>query len=236
MSPAMLQIKAPSLDRAFLHIEGLKFAEGDDTPPASFSGYGAVFGNMDLGGDVIVKGAFRDTLREWKKRKALPPMLSQHGMMGDDAIPIGVWSSMEEDDTGLKVEGHLIALDSDKGKRIHAAMKAGVLNGMSIGYRVKSFDYGTKPDQPRRTIKSLDLVELSVVTFPMNEQARVQRVKAADVLTKKDFEKALRDAGFSKNDAAFFAAGWTPPARRDAVGGTDALAFLRGAIETLKQE
>jgi len=158
----------------------VKFADGGT--PGAFEGYGAVFGNVDAYGDVIQKGAFKETLRDWNKSKKLPPMLSQHGgwMMSDmDAIPIGVWEAMSEDDTGLYVKGRLINLDTEDGKKLYGAMKEGALDGMSIGYRAKEFALGTKPDEPRRTLKKIDLFEVSVVTFPANGKARVASVKTA---------------------------------------------------------
>lgn len=191
-------------NRFFAPLE-VKFA-GDGDPVGSFEGYGAVFGNVDSYGDVIQKGAFRDTLKEWKKSKRLPPMLVQHGgwMMTDmDALPIGKWEEMDEDDTGLRVKGRLINLDTERGKNIHGAMKEGVLDGMSIGFRAKEFSLGTKPDEPRRTLKKVDLVELSVVTFPANGEARVDGVKAsADIKTIREFEDFLRDVGGYSHAAA----------------------------------
>lgn len=182
----------------------------DGGTPGSFEGYGAVFGNIDAYGDVIQKGAFKDTLREWKKAKRLPPMLVQHGgwMFTDqDGIPVGKWEAMEEDDTGLRVRGRLINLDTERGKNIYGAMREGVLDGMSIGYRAKEFSLGTKPDEPRRTLKKIDLVELSVVTFPANGAARVASVKAGDIATIRDFEDFLRDVGgFSHSQAKAIAA------------------------------
>lgn len=166
---------------AFFAPLEIKFAD-DAASPGKFEGYGAVFGNIDSYGDVIQKGAFKETLRDWGKSKKLPPMLSQHGgwMMSDmDAIPVGVWEAMSEDDTGLHVKGRLINLDTDDGKRIYGAMKEGALDGMSIGYRAKEFALGTKPEEPRRTLKKIDLFEVSVVTFPANGKARVSSIKAA---------------------------------------------------------
>lgn len=177
----------------FLAPLEVKFDSGGES--GAFEGYGAVFGNLDAYGDVIQAGAFRETLREWKKAKRLPPMLIQHGgwMMSDsDGLPIGKWESMEEDGTGLRVSGRLINLDTERGKSIYGAMREGVLDGMSIGYRAKEFALGTKPDEPRRTLKKIDLVELSVVTFPANGAARVDAVKTAeDVGTIRDFERRL---------------------------------------------
>lgn len=205
-------------------MERLEFkfdAAGVDAATGTFEGYGAVFGNLDSYGDVILKGAFRDTLKEWKKAKRLPPMLVQHGgyMMTDsDALPIGKWEEMEEDDTGLRVKGRLINLDTDRGKQLYGAMKEGVLDGMSIGYRVKEFSYGTKPDEPSRTLKKIDLVEVSVVTFPANGMSRVDAVKAGG-LTERELERRLtQDAGLSRTVA-----------RRLMSGGFDAIKAMQDA-------
>lgn len=210
----------------------VKFDAGAvDEKTGVFEGYGAAFGNVDSHGDVIVKGAFRGSLKEWKKVKSLPPMLVQHGgwMMTDmDALPIGKWEEMEEDDTGLRVRGRLINLDTERGKNIYGAMKEGVLDGMSIGYRAKEFTFGTKPDEPRRTLKAVDLIEVSVVTFPANGRARVDAVKAAS-LTERDMERTLtQDAGLSRSVARRLIAGGfdAVKAMRDAGDGLDELAAL----------
>lgn len=174
----------------------VKFAA--DGTPGEFEGYGAVFGNIDAYGDVIQKGAFKDSLREWKSAKRLPPMLVQHGGwgMGDmDGLAIGKWESMQEDDTGLLVSGRLINLDTERGKTIHGAMKEGVLDGMSIGYRAKDFSLGTKPDEPRRTLKRVDLIELSVVQMPANGKARVRSIKSFDAGFWRAVEEDLRTDG-----------------------------------------
>jgi len=184
----------------------IKFAADDLSQTGEFSGYGAVFGNIDSYGDVIVPGAFKGTLSDWRKAKSLPPMLVQHGgwMMTDmDALPIGKWTAMSEDETGLKVEGKLINLDTERGKTIYGALKEGVLTGMSIGYRAKKFTLGTKPDEPRRKLEAVDLMEVSLVTFPANDKARVSAVKSADdIHTIRDFEAFLRDAGGFSHAAA----------------------------------
>lgn len=214
-------------------------ADGVDAQTGAFTGYGAVFGNLDSYGDVIQKGAFKDSLKEWKREKKLPPMLVQHGgwMMTDmDALPIGKWEEMEEDDTGLKVGGRLINLDTERGKSIYGAMKEGVLDGMSIGYRVKEFSYGTKPEEPRRTLKKIELVEVSVVTFPANGKARVDAIKAAAqdftsgnvAMMKRHVEENLRDAGFSGSEAKAAASAMASKigAMREAGTGLDELVQL----------
>lgn len=183
----------------------VKFAADDiDAKTGEFSGYGAVFGNVDAYGDVIAPGAFKGTLRDWTKEKKLPPMLLQHGgwMMTDtDALPVGKWTKMEEDDTGLHVEGRLINLDTEIGKRVYGSMKEGVLDGMSIGYRAKKFTLGTKPTEPRRKLEAVDLVEVSLVTFPANGKARVAAVKS-EIGTIREFEDFLRDVGGFSHAAA----------------------------------
>lgn len=225
-------------DQIITPIE-FKFDDGS-AKTGTFSGYGAVFGNLDAYGDVIQKGAFKETLREWKKAKRLPPMLAQHGgwMMTDmDAIPIGKWESMEEDEKGLAVEGRLINLDTERGKNVYGAMKEGVLDGMSIGYRAKEFALGTKPDEPRRTLKKIDLIELSVVTFPANGAARVQSVKSGgDITTIREFEDFLRDVGgYSLAQAKRIAASGfkSIDATRDAGDGQDVGASFDRLINTL---
>lgn len=216
----------------------VKFA-ADEGKAGEFEGYGAVFGNVDSYGDVIQRGAFKETLAEWEDKKTLPPMLVQHGgwMMTDmDALPIGKWEAMSEDRTGLHVKGRLINLDTERGKTIYGAMKEGVLDGMSIGYRAKEFAIGTKPDEPRRTLKKIDLFEVSVVTFPANGKARVAAVKAANrVKTIREFEDFLRDAGgFSHAAAKAIAAGGFKAADpRDEDDADELVARLRRNIETL---
>lgn len=199
-------------------------AAGDGEPEGTFEGYGAVFGNEDKGGDLILKGAFKKSLAEWKRRKALPKMLFAHGFESNGSLPIGVWTSMEEDDHGLKVKGRLIALDTDRGKTILAGLKEGALDGLSIGYRAKEFVFGTKPDEPWRTIKQLDLFEVSVVLFGMNDQALVTGVKGAELPTEREMERLLmRDAGLSAIEAkTLLASGYKSlKGARDAAGDDD---------------
>ncbi len=223
-------------DRLYRTLE-VKFSE--DAAVGEFTGYGAVFGNVDQHGDVIVKGAFKETLREWKKQKRMPPMLVQHGGfgLGDmDGLAIGKWSSMVEDDTGLLVEGKLINLDTERGRTIHGALREGVLDGLSIGFRAKEFSLGTKPDEPRRTLKKIDLVELSVVQMPANGEARIQSVKSADdIKTIREFEDFLRDAGgYSRAAAKAIAShgfkATEPPGEDEA----DIEALVRRNIDILK--
>jgi uncharacterized protein len=195
-------------------------------------GYGSIFGNVDQGGDMILRGAFRDSLKEWKRAKKLPAMLVQHGggFSDMDGIPVGIWDDMEEDERGLRVKGRLINLDTERGKTIYGAVGAGVLDGLSIGYRAKEFAWGTKPGEPQRTLKKVELVEVSIVTFPMNKDARVTSVKAADLSEREIERKLTRDAGFTRSEAQTLMRGGLTAlkAMRDAGGELHELAqFMR---------
>ena len=170
-------------------------ATGDD---GTVEGYGSVFGVRDNYDDVIAKGAFIDSLKSHKAAGTMPAMLWQH----DADKPIGVWTEMVEDEKGLRIKGQL-AMETVKGKEAHALLKMGALNGLSIGFMSKEWAYDR--DTEVRTLTAIDLWEVSLVTFPANEKARVTNVKSADELqAPKDAEKVLRDAGFSKSDATAF--------------------------------
>lgn len=161
-------------------------------------GYGSVFGVRDNYDDVIAKGAFIQSLKDHKAAGTMPAMLWQH----DADKPIGVWTEMVEDEKGLRIKGQL-AMETVKGKEAHALLKMGALNGLSIGFVSKEWAYDRETEV--RTLTAIDLWEVSLVTFPANEKARVTNVKSADEMaTPKDAEKALRDAGFSKSDATAF--------------------------------
>lgn len=135
----------------------------------SFEGYASLFDVTDLGGDVIVPGAFRDSLRSRGPRGI--KMLFQH----DPNEPIGVWDELTEDARGLFVRGRL-TLEVARAREVLALMRAGALDGLSIGFKAV-----TAQRQARTGIRRLarvDLWEISVVTFPLLPQARVGQVKA----------------------------------------------------------
>ena len=181
-------------------------------------GYGSVFGVRDNYDDVIAKGAFVQSLKGHKAAGTMPAMLWQH----DADKPIGIWTEMVEDEKGLRIKGQL-AMETVKGKEAHALLKMGALNGLSIGFMSKEWAYDR--DTEVRTLTAIDLWEVSLVTFPANEKARVTNVKSADEMaTPKDAEKALRDAGFSKSDATAFVSRVMRmgEVRRDSAGSTAA--------------
>ena len=161
---------------------------GDD---GAFEGYASVFGNRDGGGDIVEAGAFAKTLRERGPRGV--KMLADH----DPTKRIGVWEEMREDDRGLFVKGRLL-VEKAIGKEAHIDLKAGALDGMSIGYRVKSDAYDGR--RRARLLKEVDLLEVSLVSFPMNEAARVTAVKSLQPEEIREIEDGLRDAGFSQSE------------------------------------
>lgn len=181
---------------------GLKIKSVSDS--GEFEGYGSVFGVEDSYSDVVVKGAFEKSLAKWKEKGRLPALLWQHDM----SEPIGVYTEMKEDDVGLYVKGKLLIEDDPLARRAHAHMKAGSLSGMSIGYCLEDYDY----DQAKGVwmLKEIDLWEVSLVTFPSNDEARVSNVKSAfdagEMPSAKDVEQILRDAGFSRKQAKTFMA------------------------------
>lgn len=156
-----------------------------------FSGYASVFGGVDSYGDTIVKGAYEYTL----KKNGKPKMFLQHDSW---SLPIGKWLVAKEDDHGLYVEGELTP-GLAKAQDTYAALKHGTLDGLSIGYMLKSGDYEELEDGKRLIKRVSALVEVSPVVFPADGAARVDlaSVKTAvdTIETIRDFERFLRDAG-----------------------------------------
>lgn len=160
------------------------------TDAGVFTGYGAAFGNVDLGRDRIHKGAFEASIDLVKKGDRRIKMLWQH--QRDN--PIGTYPKLAEDEKGLVVEGHLV-MAVQKAVEAHALMKADALGGLSIGFRVKRYDIDK--EEMVRNLYELDLHEVSPVTFPMNTDAKIMNVKSV-----RDFEEWLtRDAGFTRKEA-----------------------------------
>ena len=175
-------------------------AVGDD---GTIEGYGSVFGVRDAYDDVIAPGAYAQSLKAHKAEGTMPAMLWQH----DASVPIGVWLEMVEDAKGLRIKGRL-ALETVKGAEAYALLKMGALNGLSIGFVSKQWTYDRETDV--RTLTEVELWEVSLVTFPANEAARITGVKAADlagIKTIRQAETALRDAGFSADAAKALIAG-----------------------------
>ena len=196
--------KETVMDDAHPFDEEVKFVEGyidceadlelkayhdddDDENKGMFEGYASVFGNKDLGNDVVVNGAFRKSLRAKGARKI--KMLFQH----DTKEPIGVYTQIKEDGNGLYVKGQL-AMNTQKGREVYELMKMGAIDGLSVGYRVDAKGYHYDERGKRRMLKEVDLMEISAVTFTMNPKARISAVKAEE-RSVRDWETFLRDEG-----------------------------------------
>jgi HK97 family phage prohead protease len=199
-----------------------------------FEGYASTFGNVDQGGDVVEPGAFIESVVKAKSDGRVIPMLWQH----DQGEPIGVWKDIAEDSKGLYVKGQLLIEDDPLAKRAHAHLKNKSIGGMSIGYGIPAG--GSEPDPKRRGVMRLskiDLREISLVTMPMNLQARVTGVKAilegGNLPTVREFEEHLRDAGFSKSLAAAIAGKAAPHLRGEPdAKANDQAAFLQALLKT----
>jgi HK97 family phage prohead protease len=178
----------------------LKSLEQDDR---TFSGYGSTFGNVDRVGDIVEKGAFAKSLDTHTADGTMPAMLLHHDMHR----PIGVWTKMQEDTTGLAVEGKLTqgVRDADEA---YALLKDGALHSMSIGYRVVREEYDRKSGINH--LHEINLHELSLVTIPANAAAIVGGVKDDDGIPNiRELERVLREAGLSRREAkAFLAEGF----------------------------
>lgn len=194
------------MNRIGCHQIEWKF-DPQSTDTMSFEGYGAFFNNVDAYGDVIAPGAFATYLADAQaKRQPWPAMLLQHGGWGvsaEDLTPIGVWTDIAEDGNGLRVKGRLA--NTPRGREVYELMKMeprAAIDGMSIGYIPKEFEPRSKPEDPKRKLKRVDLLEISVVTFPANRLAKVDGVKSIEDITSiREAEEFLRAAGLSKSQA-----------------------------------
>lgn len=144
----------------------------EDAEYFNFEGYLSTFGNEDFGGDIVHKGAFEKTIREWKSKGQMVPTLWQHNMHE----PVGVFTEMFEDSYGLFVKGRLPKADTFVSGRVIPQMKAGSIKAMSIGYRAEKFDF----DEAgwTRNLKEIQLFEGSLVTMPMNANAVITGMKS----------------------------------------------------------
>lgn len=206
-----------TLDHKTMHFE-VKAGDG-----GSIEGYASVFGEVDKGGDEVAPGAFANSLAAMNAAGRQVKMLWQH----DPGQPIGIWDEVSEDSKGLQVKGRLLT-DLEKGREVATLIKAGVIDGLSIGYRTLHSDKGT---QGQRILREVELWEVSLVTFPMLPSARVDAAKAAE-LSRKEFERLLtHDAGLTRSVARALMSGGLQAVKstHDAGGDdlTELAAFMR---------
>ena len=158
-----------TLERKFVPAPGLTVTSG--VAATAIEGHASLWGVADRGGDVVEPGAFAASLLRLKAAGATPKFLWQH----DPAQPIGVWDEVREDARGLWVRGRILA-DVARGREAAALVKAGAIDGLSIGYRTLR---AAKDRAGARRLVEVDLWEVSLVTFPMLPEARLAQKGAA---------------------------------------------------------
>lgn len=200
----------------------LKAVGGDN---GEFEGYGSVFNVVDSYNEVVDKGAFVESLKNF----GMPALLWQHR----SSEPCGVYTDCYEDEKGLRVKGQL-NLETQVGREAYALLKQGALKGLSIGFRTEDEwqDTANKVTHLRR----VRLYEVSLVTFPANAAANVEAVKSAPDNIR-DFENFLREAGYSRNDANLIASKGFNALMTRREGGELGLvvAALESAVNQLKK-
>jgi hypothetical protein len=195
------------------------FIKEDISEKGIFQGYGSTFGgDPDDYGDIVVSGAFKETLKKGGRNGNGVCMLWQHR----SDKPIGVYEEIEENRKGLRIVGQL-ALEVQQGKEAYILMKMGALNGLSIGWDFlrdennniyeDSYEIVKTEEKSKRYLKRLELWEISPATFPANRRATIVSVKDAIKNAKniRDFENALRDEGNLSHNAAKYIASICKP-------------------------
>lgn len=164
-----------------------------------FTAYVSIFGTPDSYREVVAPGAFDASLAATAAAGRRLPILWQHNM----SEPIGVWDSLTPDATGLLGVGDLWLDVSPYARIAQRGMAAGCITGASIGFYPVA--HGFNEETRIRTLTEIDLREASIVTDPAHSDARVDVVKAklaaGDMPTERDFDKLLRERGFSRSDA-----------------------------------
>lgn len=167
-----------------------------------FAGLASTF-KKDLANDIIMPGAFAQTLK-----KKMPVLLFQHS----SSEPIGIVKKAKETDRGLEIVGKLPLDDSLVSGRVIPQIKVGSIKSMSIGFTMSDDDFEFNSSTGVTKINSLNLHEISLVTFPANPGAKITDFKSISVddithiKTKRILEEFLRDAcKFSRKAACYLA-------------------------------
>lgn len=173
-----------------------------DDSTGEMEGYGSVFNVVDYVDEQVMPGAFAKSLEEHRANKTFPAMLRDH----DISKVVGVYTDIEEDGVGLKLRGKF-AMDVQVARETHSIVKMyhenGQAFGLSIGYQVLEWEKA-KDNRDVVNLTKLDLREVSIVPFPCLAVARVTGVKFTSeepLPTERDFEKMLREQGFSRSQA-----------------------------------
>ena len=210
--------------KSFFSSLEVKSLDGDaNSSIGTFSGWASVWDSVDLGGDMIKKGAFSNTISKWSEKGMMPQMLYYHDM----TEVIGEWTKMVEDEKGLYVEGKLWVTGD---MRLESAVKAynilrsNSVRGLSIGfYDLGSVEKTLMSGNVIRELQEIDLLEVSIAPWAMEPRASVTQVKSlagndGQIASKREVEKALRDAGLSARQAKAFISGGYDAMTRDESG------------------
>lgn len=188
-----------------LKIRAFDYEVKETDASGKFAGYGSVFGNVDSYNETVAPGAFLESIAQLKAQGRTLPVLWQHR----GADPIGNWDihSLREDGHGLYGAGQLWLDEAPYARIAFKGMDTKSITGLSIGYYVRDSAKDQKTGVV--TLKKIDLVEISIVTNPANDAARVDTIKAklahGSAPTLREFEELLREQGFSKQAAAIIA-------------------------------
>lgn len=217
--------------RADEHLDfGFELKRESITAEGFFEGYGSTFANVDRGNDIAVKGCFAKTLKT--KGAGGIAMLWSHDMRA----PIGVWHDIQEDEKGLYCKGQVEPTAAPDGIPVYKLMKMGSIRGLSIGYKTIVADRNEQKGV--RSLKEVELFEVSPVTFPMNVRATVTSVKSIyDARTPRELERALREAELPVEAAKYLVKLCTPglreagPREVAAVTGSQELGGILAALK-----
>lgn len=195
------------------------------TEEGQFSGYASLFDKEpDSYGDIIEKGAFLRSLQTGGRNRNGVAMLKQH----DSSKPIGIWTKLTEDSTGLMCEGKL-AVKCNDGHDVYELMKMGAIKGLSIGYTAQKILWDE--EKQVRTLKEVDLWEISPVTFPAKIGCNISNIKSIEsAKNERDLENALRESGLSKSASQYIVKLCKPQLRESVEDGE-----FKKILETLRE-
>jgi len=191
-----------------MHHKTAEFTVKALTDTGRFTGWASVYGVKDRQGEIVQKGAFTASLQDYARRGNYPALLLGHDMQN----PVGAIERIRESEQGVEIEGQ-IDLGVEAGQKAYELVRSKSLHGLSVGFQAT--EKTTEKGVP--VIKQADLLEVSLVAVPANQECVVTSVKS---LRPSDIEKALRDAGLTRRQAkAVLADGFK------AIGPRDAQAF-----------
>jgi len=190
-------------DSGEIKFRDFSFKVKEVTDDGQFTGYASVFGVMDSYREIVAPGAFTESLTKIAGTERPLPALWQH-QAGE---PVGGYDVLTEDEAGLHVSGFLLKDDVNRAREAYALMKRKIVSGLSIGYYVEDDSFNEK--ERIRTLKKLDLVEISIVTFPANPDARIDTIKSklahGGLPSLREFAALLREHGFTRSQADIIA-------------------------------